>query len=395
MELNKKIVSYLIPISLILSPFAILEKFYSVGLILLLIYGCFSITFMKNAIKLPKYLMAFIICYVSIYSINVLRTGGSSLNILNFVIGSVLSLFYLSTLIGGFEFKKFYPVYKIITYIVSIVLIVQSFGLFLFDIPAIPINLLPVPEADYNFWDYFKGERPSGFFSEPQAFCSFVIPCFVFSLYRKEFLTSGLIFFAILLSTSTLGLAVSLIILIYFLTSGTKISIATKMGFIIGGVAIFFTLLHLGLLDTSIDKLKSTPLENNIRLVRGFYIYSNFNSIDKLFGISYDLQSYVLENVKESWVSLYVNANLKQLLGYTTSFSGLLIQFGILSFILYIFFLIDCYRNASDEIKMLVIVTFILCFVQTIIFNAWFIFYMSIILGSNYERGTSKFLVFK
>lgn len=394
-KLNTKLVNLMIPICIILAPFAIFQVFYKVGFFILLVYGIFSILFLKNSIRLPKSLFYFFITILSVFLINCIRTEGASLNILNFIIGAILTIFYVSVIPGGFKFPKFYKIYKIISLIVSIVLIIQALRLNLFGIPAVPINLLPVPVADYNYWDYFKGERPSGFFSEPQAFCSFVIPFFIFSLNRKEFLSSTVIFLAILLSTSTLGLAISSLILSYFLIIGKKVNTYTKIGVVLGSILIFFFMLSQGFLDSSIEKIKATPIENNIRLVRGFYVYGKFDFLDKLLGICYSLESYVLQNIKDPWVSLYIKAGLKSHLGYTTSFSGLLIQFGIPGFIMYLFFLKDCYKSGSDDIKILVIVTFLLCFAQTIIFNAWFVFYMSIILGSNYEKGTMKFINFK
>jgi len=394
-EFNQKLTSYLIPITLILGPFRLFGSFYNVGLLILLVYAVFSIAFMGNSIRLPKSLFIFILSYLGMYFLNNIRNAGESLNILNFIIGSVLSLFYLSSLIGGFNYSKFYKVYKCICLIVSSVLIVQALGLFIFDIPAVPINILPVAEVDYNYWDFFKGERPSGFFSEPQAFCSFVIPFLIFSLYRKEFLSSGLVLFAILLSTSTLGLAIAAIVILHYLSVGKKMSTTTKLGVLLGVGGVVAILISYGLLDYSIQKLMATPLENNIRMVRGFYIYSKFSTMDLLFGISYDLEAYVLKNIHEAWVSLYIEAGLKNYLGYTTSMSGLLIQFGIIPLALYLVFLKDCFKSGSEEIKTLVIITFVLGFVQTIVFNTWFIFYIAIILGSNYEKGQMKFISFK
>tara|TARA_B100000676_G_C18069257_1_gene843174 strand:+ start:724 stop:1551 length:828 start_codon:yes stop_codon:yes gene_type:complete len=273
--------------------------------------------------------------------------------------------------------------------------IFQGVRLFLFDIPAVPINLLPVAEADYSYWDFFKGERPSGFFSEPQAFCSFILPFFIFSLYRKEYALSLLTFIAILLSASTLGLAISLIVGVYFMFFEKERSRFSKVFILTGFLTIFGTLTYLGILDASIKKIANTPLENNIRLVRGFYIYSTFNPIDLFLGISRDLQQYVITSINESWVSLYTSSGNERLLGYTTSFSGLLIQFGLPSFILYLLFLWKCFVNSSKDSKVLVLVTFVLCFVQTIIFNAWFVFYLCIILGMLHEQKKINFLTIR
>ena len=378
-----------------LAPYALLKQFYSVGMLICLIYALFSISFLKNDILVPKSLLLFFLSFLGIYTINLFRNGEQSFGMINFIIGAVLTFFYIGSMIKYFEFERFYKTYKILCILSSLLVIFQGVRLFLFDIPAVPINLLPVAEADYSYWDFFKGERPSGFFSEPQAFCSFILPFFIFSLYRKEYALSLLTFIAILLSASTLGLAISLIVGVYFMFFEKERSRFSKVFILTGFLTIFGTLTYLGILDASIKKIANTPLENNIRLVRGFYIYSTFNPIDLFLGISRDLQQYVITSINESWVSLYTSSGNERLLGYTTSFSGLLIQFGLPSFILYLLFLWKCFVNSSKDSKVLVLVTFVLCFVQTIIFNAWFVFYLCIILGMLYEQKKINFLTIR
>ena len=378
-----------------LAPYALLKQFYSVGMLICLIYALFSISFLKNDILVPKSLLLFFLSFLGIYTINLFRNGAQSFGMINFIIGAVLTFFYIGSMIKYFEFERFYKTYKILCILSSLLVIFQGVRLFLFDIPAVPINLLPVAEADYSYWDFFKGERPSGFFSEPQAFCSFILPFFIFSLYRKEYALSLLTFIAILLSASTLGLAISLIVGVYFMFFEKERSRFSKVFILTGFLTIFGTLTYLGILDASIKKIANTPLENNIRLVRGFYIYSTFNPIDLFLGISRDLQQYVITSINESWVSLYTSSGNERLLGYTTSFSGLLIQFGLPSFILYLLFLWKCFVNSSKDSKVLVLVTFVLCFVQTIIFNAWFVFYLCIILGMLHEQKKINFLTIR
>jgi len=302
-----------------LAPYSIFKQYYSVGLFLVLIYAVFSTSFIENDFKIPKTLLNFLIAFTTIYLLNVFRTD-KSLSMLNFIIGSVLTVFYISSLIKYFEFKRFYKNYKILAIASSTLIIFQALRLFIFRIPAVPINLLPVAQADYSYWDFFKGERPSGFFSEPQAFCSFVIPFFIFSLYKKEFLFSAITFVAILMSTSTLGLAISMMVLGYFLFFEKNKYKGTKVLIISSIVLVFIILTYSGLLDSTIDKAQRTPLENNIRLVRGFYIYSKFDMVDLIFGISQDLKTYVITTIKEPWVALYTSSGNERLLGYNTSF---------------------------------------------------------------------------
>lgn len=384
--INSRLVALIIPLSIMFAPYPVLGQFYNVGFSIILIYGIISIFLLNNKFLIPKSLLRFSVFIIIIYMINVLRTEGKSLEIFNFFIGSILTIFYVGVLVKNFKFELFYKVYNFLGIASSILVFYQGIMLFIFDVPAVPINLLPVPEADYHFWDYFQGVRPSGFFSEPQAFCSFIIPLLIFSLFRKKFIVSGLIFFSILISTSTLGLIISSFIIAFYFYLNYQLSFLRRILIFLFIVSGAFLMYNFTLLDFTLLKLNDTQIENNIRLIRGFNIYAGLDLVDLFLGISQDLQSYVIKNIDEDWVYSHIQNDNERLIGYTTSLSGLLIQYGFFSLIFYLLFLWQSFRKSNKEIRLFVITIFILCFGQTIIFNAWFVFYISILLGMLYER---------
>ena len=117
-----------------------------------------------------------------------------------------LCIFYLSIVTTRIDLNYFYNVYKILGSISAIVLIAQSIGLYIFNIPAAPINLFFIPQEFSLAWGDFLGARPSAFFSEPQAAASYLIPLLAISLHKNDIPIYTIITLGILCSTSSLGI---------------------------------------------------------------------------------------------------------------------------------------------------------------------------------------------
>ena len=103
-----------------LAPYALLKQFYSVGMLICLIYALFSISFLKNDILVPKSLLLFFLSFLGIYTINLFRNGEQSFGMINFIIGAVLTFFYIGSMIKYFEFERFYKTYKILCILVRV-----------------------------------------------------------------------------------------------------------------------------------------------------------------------------------------------------------------------------------------------------------------------------------
>ena len=92
----------------------------------------------------------------------------------------------------------------------------------------------------------------------------------------------------------------------------------------------FFTL---DIFSFARNKLQLIDIYNDIRISRGFIIFSTFNYIDIFFGIDSTLSEYVF-NRNFTWVNDHIKNNSERLLGYVTSYSGVLVKYGLFSFFL-------------------------------------------------------------
>ena len=114
------------------------------------------------------------------------------------------------------------------------------------------------------------------------------------------------------------------------------------------------------------------------RLFRGFMYYAQFPFINKAFGVGFNnftsfIQAhnlhYAYEIISDKVVSEYLNG-----------FSQALIYGGIITFILFIVFLVRLYRNGTSESKTLVVGFILLMLNASTFLRGTSVFYILIIL---------------
>jgi hypothetical protein len=294
-----------------------------------------------------------------------------------------IQLFLISVVFVDIHKDKMFKMYSGIGTICMIAMYIQAIGLLVFKIPAVPIRLLPVSAEDAHFWGYFKGERPSTFFSEPQAYASFMIPLLIMALYKKKYFFSIFIAISIFLSTSSQGiLLVGITFLIFIFHTGKWYN---KILFSLLSILLIMVLFTLPIFQFATEKiLKTNYLEDNIRLTRGFIIYSTFNKTDLMWGIGEgQQQSYVEEYLSfMPWFKRFKNdTDHEALLGYSTTFARILISSGIFPLIVFIILLFSLAKCSDKDLFALLLIIVASSFASTILFNTWFLFYYLLYFG--------------
>tara|TARA_R110001592_G_scaffold246740_1_gene508695 strand:- start:8246 stop:9439 length:1194 start_codon:yes stop_codon:yes gene_type:complete len=388
-------INWFLPLFIILAPYGVGGSFSSYGIVILLIYTFTRLIFFKKEILVHKHILNFTVWVSFISVINAFRLDLFSMGFLNNLALPILFVVCLGVIVPNLNEKYFYKSYKIIGAIAMTIISYHSIRLFLFNVPAVPINILPVSPEDYHFWGYFKGKRPSGLFTEPQAFCSFIAPLLILANRRGEKIFGYLITISILLSTSSMGIL--FVALIYgYPIFNDKTKLYSKVAILLSGVFFIVLFNSLSIFEFSKDKLFEIDVLNNIRLSRGFVIYSNFDFIDFFLGIDKNTKSYVLENLKLDWVTHHVENDSEYLLGYLTSVAGTFVQFGFISGLLLLKLFFKLYKNEDKSFRLFLLVIVVLSFSQTLLFNAWFLFYYAIYLGlSDTKKYNSNYIVVK
>lgn len=363
--------------AILLSSFCVLAQYslpiMSYGLVIATIYGLGSL-FFRGVAKLNKSMLLFVLwCLISQFFIYMFSgTFDQNLNTYFFMF---VALFLLGT-VGFVDQDCFFKVYRVFGAICSILVIYQFVLGNILGIPQSAIRILPVASEDLHFWIQ-NSNRTSGVFTEPQAFSSYILPLLIMLLFKKKYIEAIFISIAIFASSSSQGIILSLMIWGYYLVIYEK-KVANKVFYAVGGAILMVLALvilkNVPMFQYIIEKIMSINiLSYDIRLTKGFQIFFAMPLWDKITGIGFgNLNDYLQNgNFHFFWMAL----TRKELFAYITTMSNVLVSFGVAAFILYLRIFIQNRKTCSPQAKLLLLVIFVSSFTQTILFNAWFVFY--------------------
>lgn len=382
--------------AVVLSMFSLLAQYslpiMSYGLVIIIFYGV-GCTLFKKVLVFNKGILLFTVWCIGTQLLIYVHTGTLAKN-QNTYLFMFVAMFLLSTL-GPIEKESFFSVYYILGLFFSVLVIYQFIMGNLFGVPQSAIRILPVAAEDMHFWIQ-NSTRVSGVFTEPQAYSSYILPLLILLLFRKKTLSALFISLAIFASTSSQGIIIALIIWGYYLIIYEKNNYKKVFYFLMGIVALVCLLLFLRKIPAAkpiIDKIFSINIfAYDIRLTKGFQIYFAMPLEDKMTGIGFgNLRNYLLSgNFHFFWMPL----TRPDLLDYITTISNTLVSFGIVAFALYINIFVKNWKLKNPDAKLMLIVILISSFTQTILFNAWYIFYW-IVFEVMDSRDNKRYLYIK
>lgn len=367
--------------AIVVSLFPVLAQYslplISYGFVLLLIYFIIKFFDGNGQLCINRAIFLFIVYALMQQLIVYLASGTFSTN-RNTYFFMIICLFFLASS-KRLEKESFIKVYYVIALICSVLVLYQFVMSNIIGIPQSAIQILPVDAEDQHYWMANK-MRASGLFTEPQAYSSYVLPLLVWLLYEKKYKSAIFISICIFSSTSSQGIILAFVLWVMFLLIDQK-NIVKKV-FVIVGIAIGIIIALLGLrkidiFSFTINKILSIDFfAYNIRLTKGFEIYSEMPLNDKIVGIGAgNLSSYLLQG---DFDFFWINLTQEQLLGYITTMANTLVSYGLLGFFLYLNIFRKNIRTTSIPSKFLLLIIFLSSFSQTILFNSWFVLYWMI-----------------
>jgi hypothetical protein len=367
-------IDWFLPLFYILAQYS--YGFSSIGIIILIIYTVISLV-SSSRLLIHKPLLIFVLFISFIQILNMLLYGNLNSEDFNNFLNPIIMLFILSTAMLKVNYNNLYKAYVVVGVIAMTILFYQWFMLVIYNIMPSPVTFFPVSTDGFYSWqsEYY---RPSSLFTEPQAYASYMIPLLLMSLYKDKILFSFLIILSILFSGSSLGIIFLLVISVtYLLKSKSRWSLKFAVMFFIS--ILVFIFISTDIFSSQAAKILSIDLANNIRLVKGFQIYSTFNDLQMLFGIGEGPNILEIYNSKNS--SELLMKNIFDLGAYVTTISGLLISYGIFSLILFfwVIYKMYCYEDPTKRIFLIIIL--FASFGQTILFNGFFLLYYITYLG--------------
>ena len=383
---NKKI--YFSEIIIVLFVFLGVYKVghISVAYIITLLYTLYLL-YKNKYIIIHKWLLYFVF-YVVINQLILIILGRDFISvefILKNLIMTLVSVFVVFVLSNSTTEDRLYKVYSFFGVITIIGLFYHAIQVYILGnlvYPIVPFSVL----VDKSLHVFHAGiNRPISMFLEPQHYSSFIIPLLYFTLKKHKLLFSILITISILLSTSIQGIIMATSIWLFFFVikyKDVKIKVIAIVLFVI--VATFFITSEIS--EFTVNKATNIHIGSDVRISRGFGIFLEMKPWDKLVGIgSASNNSYLTQNVK--------NSSWNNSEDFMTSYSGVLVQYGIICSIIFNILLLKIYKISKRENFGFFILIIIATFGQTILFNSWFILYFSIILNISNKNNKEYFIL--
>lgn len=360
-NLKELLLSFILAFYIFLSQFKLVDsiEILTIGNIVITI---FLILYFKKNIHVDKYFMLWLVSMVITQIIFHIKDTTVNLALM-MLFYSMCVMFYSNNIVRSY-FEK---IYYLLGVFATIVVIIQFIQIFIF-------NTNPIFQFLMNI-DLQANARPSGIFSEPQAYVSFIIFLVVLCLKNNKLIKAMFFSIGIICSTSSTGIFLLCFIwaVYYFFEKHffQKMSISKILMFILI-IAIIYMFFNISVFDFSLQKIRNINFSMDVRLTRGFYTYFHLPISTKIIGVGfYNIYNYlVINNLYFSWIfgSLIPE--------YITGLSGILVYFGIIPFIFFMLMIVKHYKeNRKSKYKLMLIgIVVLLMSIQTTLFNAWFVF---------------------
>ena len=313
-----------------------------------LLLCCVYYVFRYHHIPVFKPLLIYTICLVALTFINCVVIGGGLSKRL--IVSVILYLFCglsVSVIADHTDKDALYKCWKFLGLLTSVIVIYQFIQITFLHHFVHAINVLPLTSADIEACENWivDSNRPIAFFTEPAAVVSFLTPLLALAQQKKDFITAIIVSVSILLTASTSGLIVLLIMWSTAL-SQIKFSILTYILVFSVSAVILYLFLATDLFGTSVEKIMyETSGESSnmyVRVIMGWNIYFHLDIMSMLMGIpDIDLTNFALKNFPE-----YVNALV--LWGddiYTNSAQKVFLFSGFIGACVYIWMLIKLFKS--------------------------------------------------
>ncbi len=232
-----------------------------------------------------------------------------------------------------------------------------------------------ISDARLNYINYaYNRTRPSSIFPEPATFSTFIAPLVIMCIRKRKYLIAALMSICIILSTSTTGVVLVILIWGYWAFVSTK-NIAYKVSAALFISCMAFFVLNYDVFSTSINKLTNVDIQSNERIASAFTVLFQMPFKHLLTGVgSGNLAEYLMHNRSINMSGIAVTVD-----GYVTSMAGNFILYGIIGGITYIVFCLSLLKTKNQWARFVGILVIILSFVQTMPFTGdgilWLVFY--------------------
>jgi hypothetical protein len=251
------------------------------------------------------------------------------------------------------------------------------------------------PSTGENAWRFSAySSRPESFFLEPAEYVGFILIPLVLSLWKRRYLSSFVFCSSAILSSSTIGLIVSVLIISVYFFIVTFAAGHKKRGFLLAGVFVLFLVFFFTL---PIFAASRSKLINELsgkgsiisRLFSPFFLCPNLSSFELLFGINFSsLRLFEDSN------AFLVPIQGYQTYGYTNSLGQAVILYGLIFALIYLFYFVFTLTHLKKTFLLMVFIGVSDLLTASTLFNLSFWMYWIVVLSMISQQEDNPHLFF-
>ena len=291
-----------------------------------------------------------------------------------------------------FEEDRLYKTWRIAGFIYTAGLLYHFFCIYFLGSSISPISIIP----GYAIRDSgTQISRPTSFFAEPASFADALIPLIFLSLRKNDLRTAGLFTFAVLLSTSSVGVVLAVVLWgLYIFKKNVKIYI--KVLAVMLSCVIIFAFFNARIFESSFQKILGVTGGGGTfhsRIGSSIDVIKTLKPSSLIFGTNYsDVNHYISDHSElfssSSDAIIYWHADTV----FLNTVARVVFQYGLLGLF---FFFLPFYivvRKREYGAKAYAIAVIIACFVQSMLLNPYY-FSIMLFLGlyESEEKGNEMF----
>lgn len=297
---------------------------------------------------------------------------------------------------------RLYRCFKITGIVLTSAVMIQSIQYYILGIEIQPIVLFNLGSEEIN---WLQNNRPMGFFSEVQNYCSYIMPFLVLSSFKKDWKVSIFLSIGIVLSGSSLGIGLLGIFWLIIILGSKEISGQKKFIFVSIGVIITLLFMTMSIFADSREKIidifshfneyakasmtTKGAYSNYLRIFKAYDTYRQYPVEYKLLGTGYanTLHFVMTHGLSMNWFSIFTAKNV--MANYFTTGFGVFVECGfIVGCIYYLFFIKKIMKK--DMSRWFILFLLVQGFMTQTFFNGVFTFYLLVYYICSEEHNTIK-----
>lgn len=342
-----------------------LVSVFTVGYVILLFFIMYIINH-YSCINIHKSILVFA-CFIMIHDVlnnlNIVKYAGTWLKYLTIFLFMFVSL-------GRINEERFYKVWKIVGIIWISAIMFQSVQVYVLG-NDVGIIKIPFLYSDAKNFDRMYN-RPHGLFMEPAAYVTNMLPLLFLNFKHKDYIYAIINTFSILLTTSTTGIVLSAMLWVLYIFTSNTLKPNAKVALISAFIFISILFLNMSVFSEGLNKLATEDVNNNARTNGGYIIFRELSLKNKILGIQFiDVKEFLL--VTNFDLSLLNMTKETTFLGYTNAISYVMICYGIIGLLFYIYMFAMIYKDGKKEYLPLLVICVVSQFGQSVFINNFFV----------------------